>query len=282
MNMKEVYQPIEEQLRMVDNELLQILQNDSGIFKDSIDEIFNHFFKNPGKRLRPALTLLSAGMINNNLPRQTNDKLIKLAVILELIHSTSLIHDDIIDDDTLRRGQKTLNGIYGRKIAVLAGDILYAKTYALLTDEMPRYFVKSIIKLTEDMCRAEVEQAKTSDNSMERYFAIVRGKTAEFMAVCCKLGGMIAGADREKSELLAEFGLNLGMSYQLIDDITDGDIDRSLNIKSKDAERFAYRALNALNAFDDSSYKDSLKDFVGFILNLGKSEPKNIKGVITL
>lgn len=265
MNLKEVCKPIEIKLQQVEKELInEVCAN---IYKDSVNEILNYFFQIPGKRLRPALTLLSAGMINDRLPKQFNEKLIKLAIVLELIHSTSLIHDDIIDDDTLRRGQRTLNSKYGRKIAVLAGDVLYARTFSILSTELPKAFERSIVKLTEDMCRAEIKQAKEKKLSKELYLSIIRGKTAEFMSACCRLGGILAGADPNEAESLAEYGLNLGMTYQLVDDILDDDIDNSLGIDLKDAERFAFKAIKSLDAFENSSYKKSMIKFVGFILN---------------
>lgn len=265
MNLKEIYHPIEMKLDQVEKEMASVVCADAS--KHPVNEILNNFFKTPGKCLRPALAMLSAGMINDSLPDETNEQLIKLAVVLELIHSTSLIHDDIIDNDTLRRGQKTLNGEYGRKIAVLAGDVLYARTFSLLTTEMPASFTEEIIKLTENMCAAEIEQAKSGSVTQELYLSVIRGKTAEFMSASCRLGGILAGATQSQVEALSVYGLNLGITYQLIDDIMDGDVDNSLGIDLSFVERYALRALNALDAFENSPYKESLIKFVSYILN---------------
>lgn len=276
MNMKEVYFPIESQMQQMEKELADVLNLNSQVDQDTIDEILKYFFQLQGKRFRPALALLSAGMVNESLSSQQNQKLIKLVIILELIHNTSLIHDDIIDDDALRRGQKTLNGVYGRKIAVLAGDVLYAKAFTLLTTEMPASFVKEIVKLTEDMCAAEIEQAKAGSVTEERYLSIIRGKTAEFMSASCRLGGKLAGANKNQLAALSEYGMNLGITYQLIDDLLDGDIDNSLNIDLDYVEGFAQKALHALDSFENSEYKDSLEKFVKYILNFYFKPSKTI------
>lgn len=264
MDLKEVYKPIENQLIDVEKELMSTAY--TYLREDSVNEIINCFFKIQGKRFRPALTLLSAGMINDRLQKDSNGKLIKLSVAFELIHSTSLIHDDIIDDDTLRRGQKTLNSAFGRKIAVLAGDVLYARAFSMLSTELPKEFGQSIVKLTENMCRAEIEQAKEKNLSKSLYLSIIRGKTAEFMSTCCRLGGILAGATSKEAECLAEYGLNLGMTYQLIDDIIDEDIDMSLSIGIKEAEFYGAKALDAISSFEESPYKQSLINFVHLIL----------------
>ena len=265
MNLKGIYKPIKNQLFHVENELASIVG--SYLSKDSIDEILNCFFKIQGKRLRPALTLLCAGLVNQRLGKDSDHKLIKLCVALELIHSTSLIHDDIIDDDTLRRGQETLNSAYGRKIAVLAGDVLYARSFSVLSTELPKEFGQRIVNLTEDMCRAEIKQAKEQNVTKSLYLSIVQGKTAGFMSVCCQLGGLLAGANLKETQYLAEFGLNLGMTYQLMDDIIDEDMDKSLDIGMKDAEIYATKALKAISSFEETPYKQSLINFVHYILS---------------
>ena len=277
MILEEVYKPIENQLLLVENKLKSTLN--SYPCNDSVNEILNYFLKIRGKRLRPALTLLSAGLINDRLKKYKNDRLIHLSVALEFIHSTSLIHDDIIDDDYLRRGQTTLNSAYGRKIAVLTGDALYARAFSILSAELPKEFGQSIIKMTEGMCGAEIEQAKNSNITKDSYLAIIRGKTAELMSICCRLGSLLAGATSKEAENLTAYGLNLGIAYQIADDILDDDIDSSLGIGLKDAESYAANAIKALNMFVDSSYKRSLIQFVGFILNYAQSNIKKFEGV---
>lgn len=127
----DIYNPISNDLLLVEEELKKIRKN---LSTNYLKEIIGYFFKIPGKRLRPILALLSSGLINNNLPQNTNNQLIKFATGLELMHSASLIHDDVLDNDILRRGQKTLNKVHGNKIAILAGDVVYSLAFSTLAN----------------------------------------------------------------------------------------------------------------------------------------------------
>ena len=147
-------------------EVEMILKNISEDFKSSsTKEVFNYFFKVPGKYLRPSLTILSAKAIKPDMTTEQEVQLINLCAAIELIHSASLVHDDIIDNDLFRRGQKTLNNIYGRKIAVLAGDAFYAKAFSILLRLSTKETEKIITQVIEKMCISEIEQAQSNEVS---------------------------------------------------------------------------------------------------------------------
>ncbi|HEY8803684.1 MAG TPA: polyprenyl synthetase family protein [Clostridium sp.] len=272
MQFEDIYCPISKNLNFVEKELKKTCEN---LSTNYIQEIIGHFFKVPGKRLRPTLALLTAGVIDNKLPESTNDQLIKFATGLELMHSASLIHDDVIDGDVIRRGQKTLNKLYGSKIAVLSGDVVYALAFSKISNSIPKEFDGVIVELTEYMCAAEILQAEDNLPTREIYLNIIKGKTALFMSVSCKIAAALAGATKEQLNSIEEYGLNLGMAYQIMDDCMDKDIYAQLNITSEDAKLYGDKAISSLKTFEDSSYKTSLINLVDFILSLSHAKVSN-------
>ncbi|MBP1737563.1 MAG: geranylgeranyl pyrophosphate synthase [Oscillospiraceae bacterium] len=269
MELLTIYSPVQNRLNRVEEGLALSLYTQAG--SGPANEVISYFLKIPGKRLRPALTLFSAGMVNDRLMEPQEDKLIRLAVSFELLHSASLIHDDIIDDDLYRRQRETVNHRFGKKIAVLAGDLLYARAFSELSS-LPRDFAGDVIQLTQRMCQAELLQARETQHTKEDYLSIIQGKTADFMALCCRNGGRLAGANEEEADRLGSFGFYFGMAYQLIDDILDGDVDPRLHIGLRDAEYYAAQAEGALASFEPSAYQQSLGEMIRFILNMTKQK----------
>jgi len=263
LQFEDIYCPISKNLNLVEKELKKTCEN---LGTNYLQGIIGYFFKIPGKRLRPTLALLTASVIDNKLPKSTNDQLIKFATGLELMHSASLIHDDVIDGDVIRRGQKTLNKLYGSKIAVLAGDVMYALAFSRISNSLPKGFDEVIVELTEYMCAAEVLQAEDKLPTREVYLNIIKGKTALFMSLSCKISAVLAGGTKDQINSMEEYGLNLGMAYQIMDDCMDKDINARLNITVEDAKLYGNRAIASLNSFENSSYKISLINLVNLIL----------------
>lgn len=273
MEFNEISIPIIKELNQLELELKNIAAKlDANITQD----IFTYFFSIPGKRLRPSLIFLSAGTIDNQLPPSINGKLIQLAVGIELIHSASLIHDDIIDGDLTRRGQETLNKVFGNKIAVLAGDALYSRAFTIFSDTLPREFSQIMGKVTESMSMAEILNAKNPSPDRETYLKIIAGKTAVFMGACCSLGGSIVGAAEEEVAMLSSYGENLGMAYQILDDYIDEDSVAMKNVTIEDGFKFAYAAKSSIENLKDTTYKRSLIMLVDFVLDFYKPKSKSI------
>lgn len=272
MKFEQIYYPINKELDLVEQELKNINKN---LKTKPLQEILNYFFEVPGKQLRPTLALLSAKIVNNQLTETKSYQLTKLAVFLELMHSASLIHDDVIDGDYIRRGQKTLNKIYGRKIAILAGDVIYSQAFSIICNSLPKEFTNVIVLLTENMCAAEIQQASDCTASKDKYYKVIEGKTAFFMAISCKLGAVLAGGDSDKIISLESYGYNLGMAYQIFDDFIDGDIDPSLNITIEDAQSFADNAIASIETFENSPYKQSLINLVKYIVDTSHKKVSN-------
>lgn len=240
-------------------------------------EIFNYFFKVSGKHLRPMLIILSAKAVKPDMTIAQREQLIKLSVAIELIHSASLVHDDIIDNDLIRRGQKTLNNIYGRKIAVLAGDVFYAKAFSILLNLPNREAQQIITQVIEKMCISEIEQAECEEVSKQDYLNIIEGKTAAFMSACCKLGAKIVDAKEEEIMDLESYGLNFGMAYQIIDDCLDGDLNAiKNNITIQKAKEFAVKADGAINNFEPSVYKKGLQSLLNYVLEASNIETQRV------
>lgn len=273
MKFNEIYLPIDKELRQVETELKNVMEKLGGT---STRDIFNYFFSIPGKRLRPTLTLLSAGAVNNQLQPTINYELIELAVAVELIHSASLIHDDIIDGDLMRRGQKTLNKTFGNKIAVLVGDALYSRAFSIFSNSLSKEFSEAMGKVTEKMCIAEILNAKNTLPDRETYLKIIEGKTAYFMSICCSLGATIANASEKEISSLASYGLNLGMAYQILDDYIDNDAVAIKNVTLEEAFQFAFNAKNSIKTLEDSSYKKNLINLVDYVLDFYKPEVQSI------
>lgn len=269
MNFSEIYIPINKELLQIETELKATSEELGGT---SAKEIFSYFFSSPGKRLRPTLTLLAAGAVNAQLSTTVNYKLVQLAVAIELIHSASLIHDDIIDGDFLRRGQKTLNKTFGNKIAVLAGDVLYSRAFYICANSLSNEFSQAIGKVTEEMCLAEILNAKETLPNRETYLKIIAGKTAYFMSTCCSLGATVVGSTDKEAKSLGNFGLNLGMAYQILDDYIDNDPVAIKNVAVDDALQFAFYAKESIKDLRDSIYKKNLIELVDYVLDFYKPE----------
>ncbi|MDQ6660837.1 MAG: polyprenyl synthetase family protein [Chloroflexota bacterium] len=178
-----------------------------------------HALGSPGKRLRTALTLLSGKMKQYRL-----DKLLPLSVAFEMVHLATLIHDDIVDNAKTRRGNPTVNSIWGDHIAILLGDYYFAKTAGLIADinenRIDHLFSDTVATVCEGTI-LEIMTAGRIDLTLDNYYEKIRRKTACLIAACCKGGAIISGASDEEIASLYEYGNNLGIAFQIIDDILD-------------------------------------------------------------
>ena len=273
MTFDEISIPIVEELNQLELELKNIAKElDDTIKKD----IFSYFFSIPGKRLRPTLTFLSAGAISSELTQSVKHNLIQLAIAIELIHSASLIHDDIIDGDLTRRGQKTLNKTFGNKIAVLAGDALYSRAFTIFSDALPKEFGQLMGRVTESMSIAEILNANNPFPDCETYFKIISGKTASFMSACCSLGGSLVGASKDECNMLSKYGENLGMAYQILDDYIDEDSVAMKNVTIEEGFQFAYDAKSSIENLKDTVHKRNLIMLIDYVLDFYAPKIENV------
>ena len=186
-----------------------------------VTEVGTHVVTAGGKRLRPALCLLSArGGKDFDLKR-----VLPLAVALELIHTASLVHDDVIDASDTRRGEATANAKWGNQVAILSGDYIFARAFSLIA--AAGYSSRVSMRLAEligNLSEGEIIQdhaAFQASKGYEDYYNRIQKKTADFLEICCDLGAEIGGMERGEAEKLAEFGHCIGMAFQITDDLLD-------------------------------------------------------------
>ena len=173
-----------------------------------------------GKRLRPALTLLCGACG----PSANRTALIDAATAVELIHTATLIHDDIIDHSQVRRAQPSFHAKWGTERAVLMGDYLYATAFSLLARLRQPAVMQVMASVCQQLCRGELREVEARfrlDLTEAEYFDIIRDKTASLVAGCCQSGAMLGGCDDDTVRRLTDFGMHFGMAFQIIDDCLD-------------------------------------------------------------
>lgn len=183
--------------------------------------ISGHTLSAGGKRLRPALVVLSARAVQNHFPART---IHASAGAAELIHMASLVHDDVVDGAETRRGRPTANAAFGNQISVLVGDYLLAKSIYLAAREGNLDVIRVFSKVTVGLSEGEVLQITAKgdvDTSEETYRRIIEKKTAGFIAGCCEIGAMLAEASPTQLDALTTYGENLGLAFQIADDLLD-------------------------------------------------------------
>src|SRR2546422_3823945 len=186
---------------------------------DILNTASMHALGSPGKRLRTALTLLSGKMKTYRF-----DKLLPLSVAFEMVHLATLIHDDIVDNALTRRGNPTINAVWGNNIAILLGDYYFAKTAGLIADINDNRIDHLFSDTVATVCEGTIMEMMTAgriDLTIESYYEKINHKTACLIAACCKGGAIVSQAADEEIELLYAYGLNLGIAFQIIDDILD-------------------------------------------------------------
>ncbi|HKQ50512.1 MAG TPA: polyprenyl synthetase family protein [Phycisphaerae bacterium] len=172
-----------------------------------------------GKLLRPKLLLLTAKAVGD-IRREH----IVLAAVVEMVHMATLVHDDVLDESDVRRRRPTINRLVGNEGAVLLGDYLISHAYHLCTSLGSVEYARRIADVTNTVCEGElmqIEHRGDTDLSEARYLEIIRRKTAALTGVCCELGAAAAGADRRIVQSMAAFGVDLGMAFQIVDDLLD-------------------------------------------------------------
>jgi octaprenyl-diphosphate synthase len=197
---------------------LQALVNKKQIATDLL-EVLEHALLNGGKRMRPLLCILTARLCST-----PGKEIYPLAIAFEYLHVATLLHDDVIDHADTRRGRPAANKLFGLTAAILAGDFLHARSMFLVGTLGGRRCLDLICRSTEAMVAGEFLQLSNVHNlnqSENDYFSVINGKTALFIGSICETGGIFAGADNSKIQALKQYGANLGMAFQIQDDLLD-------------------------------------------------------------
>lgn len=215
MDLKTLLHPVTDDLLRVNEVIRQRLASKVAL----INDIGGHIIQAGGKRLRPTTTLLAAGAAGG-----INDRARTLAAVIEFIHTATLLHDDVVDHTDLRRGRVTANAQWSNSAAVLSGDFLYSRAFQMMVDVGELEVMRVMADTTNAIAEGEVLQllnARNPDVDEARYFRVIELKTAVLFRAACQLGAIAAGADAATQSALAEYGLQLGIAYQLADDVLD-------------------------------------------------------------
>jgi len=184
-----------------------------------IPQLAGHIVAAGGKRLRPMLTLASAKLCAHRGQRH-----IKLSACVEFIHTATLLHDDVVDESSLRRGLASANAVWGNKPSVLVGDFLFSRAFELMVEDGSLAVLAILSRASSVIAEGEVLQLITANDTStneDSYLEVIRAKTAALFAAACRIGAVVADRPKVEEEALESYGLNLGIAFQLIDDVLD-------------------------------------------------------------
>jgi octaprenyl-diphosphate synthase len=208
---------VAEEMKAVDALILEQLEQSNAPL---IPQLSRHILKAGGKRLRPILTLLAAKLCNYN----SGSRHIHMAASVEFIHTATLLHDDVVDESALRRGEPTANAVWSNSASVLVGDFLLAKAFQMMVGDGSLAALKLLSDTSATLSEGEVLQltsARDLATNREIYFRIIHAKTASLFATAAEIGGIVAGATKNECNALKEYGTALGLAFQIVDDALD-------------------------------------------------------------
>ncbi len=212
---------IGEDLKKVNQVIVDNMQSPVAL----IPQLAGHLVAAGGKRVRPVLTLAGAKLCGYEGDRQ-----VRLAASVEFIHTATLLHDDVVDESMLRRGRDSANAVWGNQSSVLVGDFLFARAFELMVTDGSLRVLKILSRASAVIAEGEVMQLLTTNDtetSEEAYLDVIRAKTATLFAAAARIGAVIADRPRVEEEALESYGMNLGIAFQLIDDVLDYSADQA-------------------------------------------------------
>jgi octaprenyl-diphosphate synthase len=184
-----------------------------------VNQVADYIVNSGGKRLRPALVLLSAGVFGQIQPQHH-----QLAAVVEFIHTATLLHDDVVDESAMRRGQATANSLFGNAASVLVGDFVYSRAFQMMVSVQNMRVMEVLAEATNIIAEGEVLQLLNihdADVTDEAYLKVIHYKTAKLFEAATRLGAIICNASARDEQAMAEYGMRLGTAFQLIDDVLD-------------------------------------------------------------
>lgn len=215
IKLEEINKPIHLNLQEFDKKFRESMKSSVAL----LDKVTRYIYKRKGKQMRPMFVFLSAKMCG-----EINESTYRAASLIELLHTATLVHDDVVDDSNERRGFFSINALWKNKIAVLVGDYLLSRGLLLSLDGEDFHLLRIVSGAVREMSEGEllqIEKARRLDISEDIYFEIIRKKTASLIASCCACGAASAGADEEVVKKMKNFGQYVGISFQIKDDLFD-------------------------------------------------------------
>jgi octaprenyl-diphosphate synthase len=265
ITLAEIGRPVDGELRQV----RAVINDCIGRQPREIRESLGYYFSSGGKFMRPLLALLCArAAAGESLPPHRAQDAVLFAAAVEFVHNASLVHDDIMDGDTVRRDLKTLHAKYGATCAVLLGDVLHITVFDLLGRIANRAAAALMTKTIRDMCYGQLLDVRRRKRTGAVYEKIIRYKTGALMAAACAGGALVSGAALSTTGVrdMGNYGMYAGMLYQMVDDYRDGDAGVPLTRAA--IGRVAKRCTDCLAAAAPSPYRTKLRNFVDYVVSL--------------
>ena len=241
-----------------------------------LDRIMNYIVKRKGKQMRPMFVFLSAGTCGT-----INDSTYRGAALIELLHTATLVHDDVVDEANYRRGFFSINALWKNKVAVLVGDFLLSKGLLLSVDNNDFKLLRIVSNAVREMSEGEllqIEKARKLNITEDVYFQIIKQKTASLISACCAVGASSIGATDDVIEIMREFGVKIGMAFQIKDDLFDygeEEIGKPLGIDIREKKM----TLPLIYALSKASWLEKRR-IINIIRN-HNDKPKKVKEVIS-
>jgi octaprenyl-diphosphate synthase len=265
LDLKEIATPIQDHLESFNRVFRQSIRSKIGL----VDLVAKYLIRQKGKKVRPILVLLSADICGG-----INDKTYRGATLVEILHTATLIHDDVIDDADTRRGLASINAVWKNKIAVLMGDYLLARGLLLSLDSEDFQFLKITSTSVRRMSEGEIHQIQKSrklDMDEQTYLRIIGDKTASLLSNCCEIGASSASDDPEKQRLMKVYGENVGLAFQIRDDLLDYVGRRNITGKPTGLDLSDKKlTLPLIHSFTKATKRET-RDILSMIKNGGKN-----------
>ncbi len=270
MDLKKISEPIESELDEFRAHFRQAIKSKVAL----VDLISKYILRQKGKKIRPILVLLSAKLCG-----EINTRTYTAATLVEMLHTATLIHDDVVDDAKTRRGLASINAVWKNKIAVLMGDYMLSRGLLLALENDECGFLKMTSRAVKRMSEGELLQIQKNrklEVTEDTYFKIISDKTASLITACCELGAASTSKDKNEIQLMSEFGENIGIAFQLRDDVLDYVGKKKIMGKSSGSDlkekKFTLPLIHALR----NSTKKEAKEIVDIVKNgsFSKSRPR--------
>ena len=260
MNLKQIQKPIFNEMNGFRSMLRSSISSDNIL----IDKVVNYILKRKGKQIRPLFVFLSAGLSGT-----ISNSTYRAAILIEILHTATLIHDDVVDESNYRRGFFSVNALWKSKYSVLIGDYLLSKGLELSVNNNDFKFLGILSEAVKNMSEGEITQlkkSKTLNINEKDYFKIINQKTASLFSSCCEMGSLSSGANKKNVLLMREFGSLVGQAFQIRDDLfgyLSHDIGKpSLNdFKQRKMTLPLIYALSKSNSFEKREILKNVKDF---------------------
>jgi len=275
LSVKEIKKSVSHEMTIFEQKFQKSMQSDVSL----LDKINNYIIKRQGKQMRPMFVFLSAKLINGSVEEKTY----RAATLIELLHTATLVHDDVVDDANERRGFFSVSALWKNKIAVLVGDYLLSQGLLLSVENEEFELLKIVSQAVKEMSEGEllqIEKARKLDITEEVYFDVIQKKTASLIASCCAAGAASVTNDVKIIEKLKRFGELVGLAFQIKDDIFDYGDDESIGKPTGNDIREQKMTLPLIYVLNNSS--EAVKNELIDIVKNRYEEKKSIKKAIQL